>query len=77
MNKRTEIHTGISKDEAYKLMEQGYKITHDCYLDEEFLQMKNGVIYDEAGYPLGTKSDIFWSKMQRWETGWRTLNSVI
>ena len=74
MDKRTEIHTGISKEEAYKLMEQGYKISHDYYSDDEFLCMKNGFIYDENGYRMGTKDSEFWSKIQKWETGWRTFN---
>jgi hypothetical protein len=74
MDTRTEIHTGISKDEAYKLMEQGHKIAHDYYSDNEFLRMKDGIIYDESGYRMGTKNDEFWSKIQKWETGWRTFN---
>lgn len=69
-----EIHTSISKEEAYKLMEQGHKIAHDYYSDDEFLRMKDGVIYDENGYRMGTKDSEFWSKIQKWETGWRTFN---
>jgi hypothetical protein len=70
-----EMPTGISKDEAYKLMEQGRKIAHEYYSDNEFLIMKYGIIYDENGYSMGTKKDMFWSKIQKWETGWRTFDS--
>ena len=49
MDTRTEIHTGLSLEAAYKLMEQGHKIAHDYYSDNEFLRMKDGVIYDESG----------------------------
>jgi len=69
-----EIHTDISKEEAYKLMEQGHKIAHYYYSDNEFLRMKDGVIYDENGYVMGTKDSEFWAKIQKWETGWRTFN---
>ncbi len=72
MDKNTQ--TGISKEEAYKLMEQGNKIAHDYYTDNEFLIMKDGVIYDEWGHRMGTKNDEFWSKIQKWETGWKTYN---
>ena len=66
-------HTGLSKYEAYKLMEQGYKIAHDYYSDNEFLTMKDGVIYDEDNYRMGTINSEFWSKIQKWETGWRAF----
>ena len=71
----TEIHSNVSKEEAYKLMEQGHKITHEYYTDEEYLCMKNGVIYDESGYRMGTKRDRFWAIDQRWESGWMTVNA--
>ena len=74
MDTRTEIHTEITKEEAYKLMEQGYKISQRYYSDDEFLVMKNGIIYDEKGYRMGTKNDEFWLKIQEWETGWKTFN---
>jgi hypothetical protein len=71
---KTEIHQNISKDDAYKLMEQGHRITHQYFADNEYLVMSNGIIYDELGYPLGTKYDDFWAKRQKWQTGWSTTN---
>jgi ribulose bisphosphate carboxylase small subunit len=67
------ILTDITKEQAYALMEKGHKIAHDYYTDNEFLIMKDGVI-DEWGHRMGTKNDEFWSKIQKWETGWKTYN---
>lgn len=67
-------HTNISKDEAYKLMEQGRKICHEYYTDDEYLHMRDGRIFDEHGLCLGTKDDTFWNIHQRWEHGWKTFN---
>lgn len=63
-------HTKISKDEAYKLMEQGLRISHEYYSEDEYLIMRNGMIFDEEGHFMGTKDDDFWSNRQKWETGW-------
>ena len=68
------MHTNVSKEEAFKLMEQGNKICHDYYDDDEYLYMRNSVIYDENGYRMGRKSGEFWAKIQKWETGWNTFN---
>lgn len=67
-----EIHTNITKEEAYKLMQEGHRISHDYFTDEEFLKMNGECIYDENNYCMGTKHDEFWSKIQKWETGWKT-----
>lgn len=67
-------HENITKEEAYKLMEQGYKIAHDYYSDDEFIRMKDNVIYDESNIRMGTKDDEFWTIYQKWETGWRAFN---
>lgn len=75
MKKTTEIHSNVSKEEAYKLMEQGYEICHEYYSDDECLKIRDGVIYDENDYRMGTKHDEFWSKRQIWKTGWMTTNA--
>ena len=76
MDKRTEIHTGITKEQAYNLMLDGHKIAHEYYLDDEYLYMIGSIIYDESGYVLGNYMDDFWNKTQKWETGWRTFNGA-
>ena len=68
-----DIHTDLTKDEAYEMMVAGHKISHEYYTDEEYLTIdKNGVIYDEKGIKMGTKNDSFWRKNQHWPNGWRT-----
>lgn len=69
-----DIHTGLTKEQAYELMEKGHKISHEFYTDNEHLKMRDGIIYDENNYRMGTKNDEFWIKYQKWETGWRTFN---
>jgi len=76
MEKRTEIHTGLTKEQAYSLMIEGHKISHEYYADDEYLYMIGTSIYDENGYHMGNYMDDFWQKRQKWETGWRTFNGA-
>jgi hypothetical protein len=76
MDKRTEIHTGVSKEDAYELMMQGHKIRHEYYTDDEYLYMKNGIIYDENEYRMGYGHEEFWQRIQKWEMGWSTINGA-
>lgn len=76
MDKRTEIHTEITKEEAYNLMLKGYRIAHQYYTSDEYLYMIGKVIYDENGYVMGSCVGKFWQKIQKWETGWRTFNGA-
>ena len=76
MDKRLEIHTGITKEQAYTLMLEGHKIAHKYYADDEYLYMIGGTIYDENGYNMGNYMDEFWNARQKWEFGWRTFNGV-
>lgn len=66
------IHTNITKEEAYKLMEQGHKVCHEYYSGGEYLYLRNGRIYDENNYDMGTRFDPFWEVYQKWPTGWAT-----
>jgi len=70
---KTETNINLTKEEAYQLMEQGHKIAHKYYEDDEFIYMKDGVIFDENGYSMGTKSDVFWREIQKWGSGWRSV----
>ena len=76
MDKRTEIHTNITKEEAYNLMLEGHKIAHEGYTNDEYLYIIGGTIYDENGYNMGNYMGEFWNRIQKWETGWRTFNGA-
>lgn len=67
-------HENITKDEAYKLMCKGHRISHEYYSDDEYLYMKGSIIYTEEGYPCGNYLDKFWKEIQRWPTGWKTVS---
>jgi len=69
-----EIHTDITKEEAYQLMLKGHSISHEYYTDDEYLYMKGLTIYGDNGYNMGDKQGKFWSIIQKCETGWCTLN---
>lgn len=75
MEKRAEIHSGLTKEQAYNLMLEGHKICHEYYADDEYLYMMGSIIYDENGYNMGNYMDDFWQKIQKWETGWMTTNA--
>lgn len=59
----------MNKEEAYKSMEQGNKITHWLFSDEEFFYMDgDDNIRDENKYYLDEGWEI--RKGDNWETGW-------
>lgn len=57
----------MTKNEAYVAMEQGKKITHEFFDDNEFLYMKNGTIYMENGCRFNNREDGY--------DGWEDRNS--
>lgn len=59
----------MNKKEAWKLLESGEKITHNFFLDNEYLYMEEGKVYTEDGYKV---TQEFWALRQdpAWETGW-------
>ena len=75
MDIREEIHTGLTKEQAYELMEKGAMIAHEYYADDEYLYMVNGIIMDENGYHMGNSLGDFWQNRQKWKTGWMTANA--
>lgn len=71
--KKAYTITGLTKDQALREMQGGAKIRHHYYTEREFLYMKEGVIYDENNYVMGTPSDHFWQNIQKWADGWETI----
>lgn len=57
----------MTKSEAYIAMEQGKKITHIYFDDNEFLYMKDGTIYTEDNYKFNNREDD--------HDGWKDRNS--
>jgi len=57
----------MNKSEAYKAMEQGKRITHAYFDDDEFLYMKDGVIYTEDNYRFDNREDGY--------NGWKDRSS--
>lgn len=57
----------MNKIEAYQAMDNGHKIRHIHFSDDEFLHMVNGVIRSEEGYNF----EIWWDGNEPWkEDGW-------
>jgi len=42
----------MSKQEAIQAMQDGHKVTHRFFSSDEFIYMKNGIIYDESNYEM-------------------------
>jgi len=59
----------MTKQEAIEAMQQGKKVTHYLFTDEEFIYMKNGEIHDENGYNLQSEFWM-WRHSKEWLTGW-------
>ena len=61
----------MTKTEALQAMKDGKRVSHYYYTQDEFLSMdKNGHIYTEEGYDMGTEKSEFWVFIQKWEDGW-------
>jgi len=60
----------MTKFEAEIQLKKGRKIKHSYYTQDEFLYMKDDILYTEEDYPMGTLNDKFWKSIQKWEDGW-------
>jgi len=57
----------MTKAEALEQMKQGKKITHEYFLDHEYLYWKNGKVYTEDGYEF----DFFFDDTKEYlNNGW-------
>ncbi len=59
----------MTREDAFKEMKKGNKITHSYFSDEEFYEMKDGKIIAEDGVD---HTSVFWSdKHATWrQNGW-------
>jgi len=57
----------MNKSEAYKAMEQGKKITHMYFDSNEFLYIKDGVMYEENNNKFDHREDGY--------DGWKDRSS--
>jgi len=61
----------MTHDQAYQAMENGEKVTHQYYSDDEYAFINNdGNIETEDGCIHGGRFDKFWDKYQKWNIGW-------
>lgn len=60
----------MTRLEALESIKQGNKITHQYFLDNEYLFYKDGEILTEDGYNF---EEQFWG-MDFFENGWSTYN---
>jgi len=68
----------MTKSEALKAMQDGNKIRHLNYMDDEFVFLnESGKLETEDGVIHGTTDDDFWKKRQNWEDGWDVRLSCI
>lgn len=48
----------MTKEQAISEMQKGNKITHELFLDYEYLHMENGIVKTEDGVEVGEE---FWN----------------
>ncbi len=60
----------MTRQEAIKLMEQGLKVTHDYFSEDEWMTIKNGKYVFEDG--VKCNPDEFWKYRQdaSWDEDW-------
>lgn len=73
----------MTKNEAILQMQNGHRVKHYLFSDDEFIFMKNGSIYDESSYLMECKdahgNDIdFWTDRtdEQWLDGWILLPDI-
>ena len=57
----------MNKEEAIKAMQEGKKITHTSFTDEEWMTMKDGKILTEEGYLHPWVDFWYWRQEPIWE----------
>lgn len=60
----------FSKDEAIKLMQQGEKITHFTFTDNEWMTMKDGKVHLEDGVQCSPSEFWRWRTNEYWDSGY-------
>lgn len=74
----------MTKNEAILQMQNGHRVKHYLFSEDEFIYMKDGSIYDESGYLMESKdahgNDInFWTDRtdEQWLDGWILLPDLL
>jgi hypothetical protein len=67
----------MNKKEAEIALQQGHKIKHEYYSDNEYIFMVDDVIFSEEGYSHGNINSEFWIKYQIWDSGWDYYNKIV
>lgn len=59
----------MTKKEAIAAMQEGKKVMHRFFLNDEFIYLKNGKIHDERDYNINSE---FWFLRQdaNWQIDW-------
>lgn len=67
------MFTNMSREKAIECLKSGAKIRHRCFSEDEFVYMKDGVIFDESDFPLTE----FWSVRASviFDEGWSVVSS--
>ena len=60
----------MTKQEAIQSMEEGYKVTHEYFTDEEWMKLRNGVYIFEDGVKC-TPNEFWKHRQAEWyNEGW-------
>lgn len=64
----------MTRDDAIYAMQEGYKVKHIYFSDDEFIYMKGNIIYDENDYRMGTIGEFFqYRQGEAFLTDWSIL----
>jgi len=65
----------VTKSEAIKSMEDGHKVSHHYFSDNEWMTMENGYVVTEDGYRHDP--ELFWHfrKGESWKDGYKFVFS--
>lgn len=66
----------MTKQEAIQAMQDGKKVRHEYFSDDEFIFMIDDEICDERGFQMRAGNIDFWTdrKGEQWENGWSIVD---
>lgn len=73
------FNSSMNREEAFIAMQQGKKIRHMWFEKNEFLFIRDGIMYTEEGYVFGLADDLPFGdgwEMRKggyWEDGWSVV----
>lgn len=66
----------MNREEAKLMMQEGHKVTHRYFSDDEYIKLNDQLLEDEMGY-LHDYNEFMSSRTEEcWDSDWRIYNET-